>query len=389
MWLRVVDRPGARVFAALSGMESFSRALIAGVMPLEAYRLLETAAKVSQAYAIVGGFSLIVSLMVPLMMRKVRRKWVFSAGCLCMVAAPLLMITGEKLPFLAGLQFRSLAVVFANIALNLYILDYIRRKEFLVAEPKRLAAMGFAWCIGPGIGIWLHKEFGALYVFVPSAIAAMMTLFYFWYLRMKDNPMVAPAKGKPPSAMANIRRFISQPRMRLAWVITFTRSSFWTTFFVYPPLSIIKAGGDPMIAAVMLSAGQGLLFLAPIFGRLGGRIGVRQVITGALILGGLATIAGGFSAPYPIVTALLFFLAAGGNAALDAVGNIPFLRAVHSYERAEMTSVFRTYIEMSQLLPQAIFTLALVYLPFESVFYLLGAFFLFTACLSRMLPRRL
>ena len=85
----------------------------------------------------------------------------------------------------------------------------------------------------------------------------------------------------------------------------------------------------------------------------------------------------------------MFFLAAGGNAALDAVGNIPFLRAVHSYERAEMTSVFRTYIEMSQLLPQAIFTLALVYFPFESVFYLLGIFFLFTACLSRMLPRRL
>ncbi|MEQ9199052.1 MAG: hypothetical protein RLN80_03640, partial [Rhodospirillales bacterium] len=83
MWLRVVDRPGARVFAALSGMESFSRALIAGVMPLEAYRLLETAAKVSEAYAIIGGLSLIVSLMVPLIMRKVRRKWVFSAGCLC------------------------------------------------------------------------------------------------------------------------------------------------------------------------------------------------------------------------------------------------------------------------------------------------------------------
>src|SRR3546814_18278978 len=33
MWLRVVDRPGAREFAILSEVEAFSRAVIAGVIP--------------------------------------------------------------------------------------------------------------------------------------------------------------------------------------------------------------------------------------------------------------------------------------------------------------------------------------------------------------------
>src|SRR3546814_17721905 len=69
----------------------------------------------------------------------------------------------------------------------------------------------------------------------------------------------------------NIRRFLAQPRLRLAWVIPFARSAFWTTFFVYPPLYIVKAGGDEMLAAAMLSGGQGLLFLAPVAGRLGSR----------------------------------------------------------------------------------------------------------------------
>jgi MFS family permease len=389
MWLRVVDRPGAGVFAVLSGMEAFSRALIAGVLPLEAYRLLETAVRVSEAYAVVGAISLVVSLLVPLAMRKVRRKWVFSAGCLCMVAAPLLLVAGQMLPFLAALQFRSLAVVFVNIALNLYILDYIRRKEFLKSEPRRLAAMGFAWCTGPGLGIWLYSELGALWVFVPSAVAAFITLCYFWYLRMQDNPMVAPARNRPPSAFANIRRFVSQPRMRLAWVITFSRSCYWTTFFVYPPLAIVQAGGDPMIAAVMLSAGQGLLFLSPVFGRAGGQYGIRRVIIAGLLLCGAATITGGLVTHDPWLIALLFFIAAGGSAILDAVGNIPFLRAVHSYERAEMTSVFRTYIEVSQLLPQALYTLLLFFLPLNSVFFLLGAFMISTAWLARWLPKRL
>ena len=389
MWLRVVDRPGATVFAVLSGMESFSRALIAGVLPLEAYRILETAMKVSEVYAIVGAISLVISLMVPIAMRRMRRKWVFSAGCLCMVAAPLLLIAGEYLPFLAALQFRSLAVVFINIALNLYILDYIRRKEFLVAEPRRLAAMGFSWCTGPALGIWLYQEHGAYATFVPAAIGSLLTLCYFWYLRMQENPMVAPARTKPPSAFANIHRFVRQPRMRLAWLITFARSSYWTTFFVYPPLAIIDAGGDPMIAAAMLSCGQALLFTAPMAGRAGARFGVRRIIIIGLLLCGAANIVGGFLLETPILIALIFFIAAGGSAILDALGNIPFLRAVHAYERAEMTSVFRTYIEMSQLLPQAIYTAALFFFPLQAVFFILGGFLIFTAWFARYLPKRL
>src|SRR3546814_7761975 len=57
---------------------------------------------------------------------------------------------------------------------------------------------------------------------------------------MQENPAVAPATRKPPMPWDNIRRFLAQPRLRLAWVIPFARSAFWTTFFVYPPLYIVK-----------------------------------------------------------------------------------------------------------------------------------------------------
>lgn len=39
-------------------------------------------------------------------------------------------------------------------------------------------------------------------------------------------------------------------------------------------------------------------------------------------------------------------------AMLDGLGPVPFLRAVRAHERAEMTTVYRTYLDASELLPQ-------------------------------------
>ena len=162
MWLRVVGRPGAREFAVLSAIEAFSRALIAGVIPLEAHALLVEAQTISLVYAGVGMVAFATSFMVPLVLLRIRRKWIFSAGTLCMVAAPLLMLVSQALPFVTALQVRSLAVVCVNIALNLYILDYIRRKDFVASEPLRLAFLGISWFIGPALGIFLYSRFGLL-----------------------------------------------------------------------------------------------------------------------------------------------------------------------------------------------------------------------------------
>ena len=38
-------------------------------------------------------------------------------------------------------------------------------------------------------------------------------------------------------------------------------------------------------------------------------------------------------------------------ALLDGLGPVPFLRAVRVHERAQMTAVYRTYLDASELLP--------------------------------------
>ena len=188
MWLRVVERPGAREFAVLSAVEAFSRAIIAGVIPLEAYAVLHEAQTISLVYAGIGIVAFVASFMVPLVLLVLRRKWIFSAGVLFMVAAPLLMLASEAWPLVSALQIRALAVVCVNIALNLYILDYIRKKDFVASEPQRLAFLGISWFIGPALGIFLYTHFGLLPVCLISAGFALAALSFFWYLRIVENP---------------------------------------------------------------------------------------------------------------------------------------------------------------------------------------------------------
>ena len=54
-----------------------------------------------------------------------------------------------------------------------------------------------------------------------------------------------------------------------------------------------------------------------------------------------------------------------------------------------MTSVFRTYIEASQLLPAAVYSVVLLVAPLSAVFVVLSAIVLLSAWYARYLPRSL
>lgn len=82
-------------------------------------------------------------------------------------------------------------------------------------------------------------------------------------------------------------------------------------------------------------------------------------------------------------------MAACGAVTLDALGGIPFMRFVHPYERPQMTSVYRTYIDMSDLLSAALFSLLLSHFDLRAVFIASGLFALGAALVARQLPRRM
>jgi predicted MFS family arabinose efflux permease len=145
------------------------------------------------------------------------------------------------------------------------------------------------------------------------------------------------------------------------------------------------------MGAVVVSLGNAMLFLTVLIGRFAERVGVRQVIIGAYFLSGASMIGVAALAlvGWPLAVAGLLLLAGVWVSGLDAVGNIPFLRAVRARERAEMATVFRTYIDLSELLPSAVFALLLSFFGLESVFAATGIVMLAIGLVARYLPRAL
>ena len=213
----------------------------------------------------------------------------------------------------------------------------------------------------------------------------------FWYLRLSDNTAIRPGKAKASNPLRSIHRFVSQPRLRLAWMIAFGRSCFWVTFFVYAPILMVEGGLGKQAGGFLISAGNAMLITAFFFGKYAQRVGVRKVIALAfLVMAGFTTAAGLAGINHPYITAAMLLGGSLAATAIDGVGSIPFLRAVHPHERAEMTGVYRTYLDLSELLPTALFSIVLLFAPLSAVFVLIGVWSAICGFIAwRFLPARL
>ena len=382
-------RRGALAFATLFALESLARALVSTVISVQAYDLLQNNQRVSMLFTVIGIGGLAATLTIPVLVRLTARRWVYTGGTLLLMAAGALLATHTLAGQAAGMFFRLLGTACLHITLSLYILDHIRKQDLVRSEPLRLALSTASWTVGPYLGVYLYARHGVWSPFVLSIGAAGLVLAVFWYLRLRE--FIRPAQKAPPNPLRNIGRFVAQPRLRLAWLIAFGRSCFWSTFFIYLPLLMIGAGMGAEVGGFIISLGNMALVTAVYFGRLARRVGVRQVIAGALAaLALVSTLAGVCGTAFPLVAAGFLLAGAIAGAALDGVGGIPFLRAVKARERAEMAGVYRTFIDVGDLLPTLVFSVVLLFFPLGAVFIVLGAWLAVVAGLSWFyLPRSL
>ncbi len=285
--------PGANAFALMFALESMARATLATVIPLQAYALFGVARDVSLAFLAVALTGLAGSFVIPLLIRRVGRRWVYPLGGACLVVAPILLVTETTGGLLAGMLVRVFGTACLNITLNLYIMDYIHKRDLVRSEPRKFLFSAAAWTIGPSLGVLLFYRLGAWAANGFSGVCALLVLANFWRMRLQDNAAVATATRRQPNPLASIGRFLAQPRLCLAWVIAFGRTCWWGAFMVYGPLLIVRSGADPMYGGLLVSAASAMLFFTPLWGRIGARLGLRRTIVGAFCLAGTATLAAG------------------------------------------------------------------------------------------------
>jgi MFS family permease len=387
--LPAATQPGAWVFGILFAVESLSRATLASIIPIQAYDLLQSAQKVSILYFAIDVIGLAATLSIPFLFLRFARRSVYTLGALALVVCNLCLATNTLLGQTVGMFFRTLGAGTLAITLSLYIMDFIPKPMLVRSESLRLALSTAAWTIGPALGVWLYTRYGPAAAYLWSAGWALALICLFWWFRLTGSAAIRPGPERPVSPLANIRRFVRQPRLRLAWLIAFGRSCYWTTFFVYGPILMVATGEGKLSGGLIVSLGNALLLFAMMWGRLAGRFGLRPIIVWAFAgLAASGVLAGLAGEAHPWTAALLLLAGCNGAVMLDAVGSTPFLRAVHSFERPQMTAVYRTNLDLSDLIPSLIYSIILGFAGLGAVFVTLGVFCAVCGVVSwRYLPR--
>lgn len=387
VWTRAVVTPGAVVFALLFALDSMARASLATVIPIVALRVLGNARDVSILFSAVGWVGVGLSLFIPAIVRRYRPRWVYTVGAGLLVVAPLLLALDNLTGLAGGMLARVLAAACLLNALNLYIMAYIRRRDLARSEPIRTFFAAFAWTTGPFLGVWLYTSVSPWATYLLSGGCAVLLIAYFWRLRMEYGPALPADEPARTSPVANIRRFVAQPRLRLAWVLNFGRETWWAMFFIYGPLYMVTHGMSETAGAALVSCGTALLFTTPAMGWLGRRIGLRIFLMGGFLLMAVATLSAAAMTDRPGHVAAALLVAAVGVVALDSVCVVPFLRAVRARERPEMTMVFSMYRDLAGLVPTAVFAGLLSFFDMWSVFAATGLGLAACAWLARWIPR--
>lgn len=220
IWLPALGSPGAGTFASLYAIESFARALLSSVVPIQAYDLLRSEQKVSLLYTCVSVFALLITLTTPLLLRTFARRWVYSMGAALLIAAAAALATHTLTGQVIGQLCRSAGAGALALGLNLYIMDHIHKTKFMQSESLRMAWSTLGWTIGPAAGVALYTRLGLAAPYAASAVCSIALLALFWFYRLSENTAIrAGGKAKQEvNPLRSVGRFLSQPRLRLAWL---------------------------------------------------------------------------------------------------------------------------------------------------------------------------
>jgi MFS family permease len=363
MPIAVQVRAGAWTFSALFFIESVARATLVTVLPLTAYGLLGSKEAVSLAYSSVSLAALGFSFLIPLLVRRLTRRWTYTFGCAHIGLCALLLSLGAAPALVAAMFFRTTGAALLNVTLSLYIMDNIGKRELTRSEPLRLATSTLAWGVMPYLGVQLMQAG----LWAPCALslgAAALLVAAFWHLRLTEGGPIRAATARSPmplSPLRAVRRFVAQPRLRLAWAIAFARSSFWVTFFIYIPILMVEGGLGASAGGLAVAAGNLMLFNNFFARGWVQRHSLRRVLAGAFVAAAALTFATAALSPVrPALAAIAMVAAAFFVAIVDGLGPVAFLRAVHAHERPQMTTVYRTYLDASELLPPLAYSVLLL-----------------------------
>lgn len=371
-WLRHAPNPGLRGFALLAALDSAARGILVSVLPLSMYHAYTDAQLISAIYLGIGICSLAAGLMIPWLMRFIPRRWTYTIGAGLYIVAAAVGIRGGVHAVALVILLTSTATVIVAICFNAYVLDYVARVQLGKAETLRLFYGALAWSVGPFLGVTLHV-FWAPLPYIVSGTAAVALLVTFWVMRLGNGKLIMRAQRPALNPLAYLSRFFAQPRLVAGWIFAVVRSCGWWVYTVYLPIFAIENGLGERIAGLALSLSFGLLFTVPLMLRLLERISMKSGIRLGFLMSGLGFVLAGAITFIPLWALAVLFLSTIFLVLLDVSAGLPFLLAVKPSQRTEMSAVYSSFRDISNIISPAAAWLVLLVAPVPFVFGAMGA----------------
>jgi len=360
--------PGVHAFALLSGIEAVVRGTALAVYPLVMYRVWGDAATVAQLYFAVGVCSLLTTLALPVIARRIPRRWIYTFGAMLYVFSALLGIAGGK-AVTAALLCHTLGTATVFVCFNAYVLDHIGKMDFGRLESLRLVYAGLGWSLGPVTGVWLLGVWpDAPFVLIGTAACALLVVF--WRTRFDDGRAIAPAAPSRP--FTYLIRFFSQPRLVAGWTFTVIRSCGWWVYIVYVGIFAVQNGLGEQVGGIAMSLANMGLFLAPLMLRWMQRRSVRHAVRTGFLASACCFILATLASPLPWVTVALLIVGSYFLILLDICGGLPFMMSVKPSQRTEMSAVYSSFRDVSGILSPALAWGILHFSPVAGVFAAFG-----------------
>ncbi|MDH3741067.1 MAG: MFS transporter [Hyphomicrobiales bacterium] len=390
VWTTRLATPGATAFAVLSGLEALSRAVIAAALPIQTQALFGNDESVSALSLIGSVAALSIALLIPGLSVLVGRARLCAGGILLLVIASALFMLQLVSAQVLGFAARAVGTAIFYAVISMYIMDHVRRDQIGRSEPRRLLFVGLAWTIGPIAGVQIEAVWGAWAPFATSAAAALILAGLFLALRFSNAPAIGSETRRGQTvSWVQVRIFMAQPRLMLAWLHAVGRGFVWGTFNLYTPLYAVEIGLGPKVGGMLVGIGSGFMLAMPLWGWLARRFGIRAVSLVCFPLASLGMIASGVLVASPWLAVGCLVTATLAMSVIDGYGNALFLRACKPSQRTAMTPIFSTQRDFAEIGNAAIFVVLLIFLPVQVVFITAGLVLVGLTFLATRINRRL
>ncbi len=268
---------GLYQLAILFFLISMPKTLLLSLIPVQGLRILGDAQAVSMLYFLVSIVGVVFSVTAPILARKVQIRGVFFFGTTAMlVSVPLLSFDSATL-FVSGMLLHVLGFTAMEIALIILVMLKVPRRELNLFEPKRVICSASAYMMGPWLGAYLKSEIAGWLPFAISCAFVGVAILYLVSLDLhRVNRNEKPPKSSNP--IRHVKRFVVQPRMRLAWALTVGRAGWWNMYFIFVPIYAVTSGLGEVVGGVLLSSGVAIVLSVPYWAWLGRRYGIKRLI---------------------------------------------------------------------------------------------------------------